>query len=210
MADVTKSSTTFKEWAVGAIALEETKRGLGKVFHRAVMELLSENPGKTPKELSAIYTEALKVLANELTVELDGASLNEALPSFRQYLSDYKRGLELLGYDLRKCGGIADVKKAKADVAAAMKEKESGGVSDDTSKPGDNGGGKPEVKTEAVNDPGLPEDIRNKLNNAIEALSKMNEAEAKELVNAFHNQVWAKMRKGNKKMGVAGARHSAA
>lgn len=208
MAIATTCMTHFSSWLEGALQMEETKRGLGKVFHTAVMTMLNENEGKTNEELAGIFTDTLKELANKYVDKLNGVPLREAVPSFTQYLSDYKRCLELCGYEIRKCGGVADVKKLLQATRDAVKEKEAGVHPDDTKAPtaktaSASGGG-------AVSSSGFSGEVQRKLDNALKALSQMSEAEALEVVSHFEGAAWKRVKVANRKAGVISRKDGAA
>lgn len=207
MSTRTNAMTHFSSFLEGALVMEETKGRLGKVFHTAVITLIAENEGKTGKELAGIFTDTLKELANTHVEKLGGMSVHEALPSFKQYLSDYKRCLELCAVsDIRKCGGVADIKKLLTDTRQAMKEKEEGAHPDDTRSPTENAGASGGAP---ANDSGvsskLPESVRTRLNNAMLALEKLDPAEAESIVEKFEGIAWSAARKVGTKRGKVAA-----
>src|SRR6056297_353754 len=138
MANQVKALDTFKQAMLGCIELEKTKRGLGAMFHSAVIDLLNENPGLTGDELAAVFVETMTEVENTLRSELVEAfgedfDIRAEMPSWTQYKSDYKVALtKVHRSDLMKCKGIADVKKKLGEVRAALKEKAAGANTDET------------------------------------------------------------------------------
>lgn len=206
MAVKVSSVDTFKQAMLGCIELEKTKRGLGKMFHAAVIDLLNENPGLTGEELSTLFLETMTEVENTLRSELVEAfgedfDLKEAMPSWTQYKSDYKQAmLKVDRRDLIKCGGVADVKKKLNEVRKALKEKEEAGLSDGApeDKVTDNKSGNPGLDQ-------LPGEVQATLREALKVLSGLPEDAAAEVAENFKNAAAAKMRRlglANKKIGA--------
>ena len=207
MAVQVKAVDTFKTAMLGCIELEKTKRGLGAMFHTAVVDLLNENPGMTGDELSVVFVDTMTEVENTLRSELVEAfgedfELRAAMPSWSQYKSDYKTALtKVHRSDLIKCKGVADVKKKLGEVRAALKEKADGGASNDS--PADNGGSDDATSGKAVDVPGvtkLPESVKRVMQSALEAMSRMDEATALEVAEAFKKSAWANARNSNPKL----------
>lgn len=207
MASQVKAIDTFKTAMLGCVELEKTKRGLGAMFHSAVIDLLNENPGMTGDELSVVFVDTMTEVENTLRSELVEAfgedfDLREAMPSWTQYKSDYKVALtKVHRSDLIKCKGVRDVKKAKDAVNAAMKEKADG--TSNTDSPADNGGTDNAAGGKAVDQPGadkLPPKVRSVMQSALEAMSRMDEATALEVAESFKKSAWARARNANPKL----------
>lgn len=208
MAAKVSAMETFKAAYSGLIGVEQTKRGLGKQFHSAVIDLLNENPGMTGEEVVKLFLETLTEVENTLRSELvaafgPDAEVKEFMPSWVQYKSDYKRAIELVDRrDLMKCGGIADVKKKLGEVRDAMKEKESGGTNSNDS--GENDGGKSE--SGGLDLSKIPEGARKFVTDALRTLSELDESDATEVAVGFKTAAVARMKRmGNakKKIGMA-------
>lgn len=211
MASKVSAIDTFKQAMLGCIELEKTKRGLGKMFHSAVIDLLNEHPGKTADELSALFVETMTEVENTLRSELveafgDEYDLRAEMPSWTQYKSDYKRALlKVDRRDLIKCGGIADVKKKLGEISKALKEKEEGGVSDDTAagtNAAENGGGKAASNSDTYE---VSDAVHGYVTEAMNILSKLDEDTAADVARHFRDAAAARMRKmgvANKKVGA--------
>lgn len=207
MAAKVSAIETFKAAFSGLIGVEVSKRGLGKQFHSAFIDLLNENVGKTNKELVTLFLETLTEVENTLRSELVAAfgadaEVKEHMPSWTQYKSDYKRGLELVDRrDLIKCGGVADVKAKLNEVRKAMKEKESGSGSADT--PVENGGGK---AGKGIDLTSIPEAARAFVSDALVTLAHLSENDAIEVASRFKMAAVSRLKKmgdAKKKIGVA-------
>lgn len=208
MAVKVSSVDTFKQAMLGCIELEKTKRGLGKLFHAAVIDLLNENPGLTGEELSALFLETMTEVENTLRSELVEAfgedfDLKEAMPSWTQYKSDYKQAmLKVDRRDLIKCGGVADVKKKLNEVRKALKEKEEAGLSDGA--PADS---KAETTTTSLDK--IPAAARPFIEEALNTMARLSDADAAELAMTFRNKTSERVRRlgqAKKKIGAtAGA-----
>lgn len=219
MAVKVKAVDTFKQAMLGCIELEKTKRGLGKMFHSAVVDLLNENPGSTGEELAEVFLSTMTEVENTLRSELVEAfgedfELKEAMPSWTQYKSDYKQALlKVDRRDLIKCGGVADVKKALGEVRKAMKEKAEGGASTD-SNPADNGGsdkaagGKADDKFHVSGLSGIPASARESVAEALKALAQLDDATAAEVALHFKNAAWGRARAAMKKLNASGVNGS--
>ena len=201
MADKVSALSTFKTAFVGLISVESTKRGLSKQFHSAVIDLLNENPGMTGEEASKLFLETLTTVENTLRSELvaafgDDAEVRTEMPSWTQYKSDYKRALEMVHRsDLMKCGGVADVKAKLTEVRNAMKEKTEAGS--DGGNPADNGGGKAGGKHSNPT-------IQSLVDEYVNALSSLNDADALEVATRSRDAAMAKMRLSKKKGAAMG------
>jgi len=210
MAAQVKAIDTFKAAFSGLIAVENTKRGLGRQFHSAVIDLLNECPGNTGKEMVTLFLETLTEVENTLRSELIAAfgadaEVKEFMPSWVQYKSDYKRAIELVDRrDLIKCGGVADVKKKLNEVREAIKEKESGGTNTDT--PAENDGGKADAATTGGLDLSkIPEGARKYITDALTTMSHLTNEDAVEIAVNFKTAAVARMKqlaKAKKKMAV--------
>lgn len=201
---------TFKAAYSGLIGVEQTKRGLGKQFHSAVIDLLNENPGSTGEEIVKLFLETLTEVENTLRSELveafgPDAEVKEFMPSWVQYKSDYKRALELVDRrDLIKCGGVADVKKKLNEVREAMKEKESG--AGNTDEPAENGGGK--AGTGGMDLSKIPEGARQFVTDALRTMEELGDSDATEVAVGFKTAAVARLKnmaKAKKKFAGAGA-----
>lgn len=214
MAVKVTSTDTLKLAMRGCIELEKSKRGLGKLFHTAVVELLNENPDMTGDELGKAWLEAVAEVENTLRGEIVDAlgeydKIEEVLPSWRQYKSDIKRAFEMVDRrDLIKCGTFSDIKAKLQEVRDAMKEKaagESGG------EPAENGGGK---AGDSLDLSSIPASARPFLREAMKALTSLGDDDAAEVAENFKNAAFGRMRnlsKAKKKLsGVNGGANKAA
>lgn len=208
MAAKVSAIDTFKAAYSGLIGVEKSKRGLGKQFHSAVIDLLNENPGMTGEEVVKLFLETLTEVENTLRGELveafgPDAEVKEFMPSWVQYKSDYKRALELVDRrDLMKCGGVADVKKKLNEVREAMKEKES--ESGSTGESAENGGGK--ADTGGLDLSKIPESARKFISDALITMSKLTDDDATEVAVGFKTAAVARLKNmANAKKKFAGA-----
>lgn len=200
-----KATQTFSEWAHGAAEAEKARGVLSKKFHEGLISLLNENPGKSNKELAKLFNEVIVEVCNK---ELGGTA-KEKIPSWGQMISDYKRGLELCGYDLLKTTGWSQLKEKKAAVAAALKEKAAGGVSDDSKGATDDGGGKGASGNGGASDTGTQfagSPVADKLRELESLLTHMSEGQALDFVNKTIAIANTRLGQGNKRTMVAGAR----
>lgn len=208
MADKVKSVEQFSSAFHSAIAVEKSKRGLGKMFHEAVITLLNEHPDATADELVTLFRETLTEVENTLQGELKEAFGEDAeakdLSSWTQYKSNYKRALEMVDRrDIMKCSGPYDLNMKLQEVRKALKEKTETGVSD--AAPANEGG----VTSSGVTDVGtLPAHVQAIVSEAVKLLAKLPEDAATEAADIFKNAAAARLRKlghGKKKIGaVAG------
>lgn len=221
MAVQVKAIDTLKQAMHGCIALENAKGELSKLFHRAMIEALNENPGMTGEELGKFFSETMAEVENTLRSEIveargDFEHIREVVPSWVQYHSDIKRAFELVDRrDLVKCRTFSDVKKKLQEVRDALKEKAAGESGGD---PADNGAGDGAgSKAGGSTIPGfdsLPESVRTELGAGLKALaqlSEMSEGEAAKVAQAFHNKANAALRTfGNAHKKVAAGVNSGA
>lgn len=208
MADKVKSVEQFSSAFHSAIAVEKSKRGLGKMFHEAVITLLNEHPDATADELVTLFRETLTEVENTLQSELKEAFGEDAevkdLSSWTQYKSNYKRALEMVDRrDIMKCSGPYDLNMKLQEVRKALKEKSETGVSD--AAPTDEGGSTGSVATKVE---GLPSNVNARVAEAMKLLAQLPEDAALEAADIFKNAAAARLRKlghGKKKIGaVAG------
>lgn len=206
MAVQVKATEQFSSAYHAAIAVEKSKRGLGNMFHEAVIMLLNENPGTTGDELVELFRETLTEVENTLMGDLKAEFGEEAEPkdlsSWTQYKSNYKKALEICDRrDIMKCSGPGQLNVLLNDVRKALKEKAEG---DD---PADNGGGKAGDGNSGIDK--LPGDVQATLREALKVLSGLPEDAAAEVAENFRNAAAAKMRRlglAKKKIGAtAGA-----
>jgi hypothetical protein len=215
MAATVKAMDTFKVAFSGLITVEDTKRGLSKTFHSAVIDLLNENPTLSGEEAAKLFLETLTEVENTLRSEIvavfgPDAEVKTCMPSWVQYKSDYKRALEEVHRsDIMKCNGVAAVKGKLTEVRQAMKEKASGSTD---GNPADNDGGKAGGAKTGVGHR-LPEAVQAMVDEYIATLSKLDDADALEVATRSCAAAFAKMRLGKKKgaaMGVTGSSNKAA
>lgn len=209
MAAKVTSMDQFRSAFQSALKAEEAKRGLGKLFHEAVITLLNENPSATPDELVALFKDTIVEVENTLMGALKTAFGEDAEPkdlgSWTQYKSNYKRALELVDRrDILKCTGSGQVNIKLNEVRKALNEKDSGNVSTDTTT--DNGsaasGGGSGAGGKVV---GLSSKVSARLDEALKLLAKLPEDAALEAADILKNAAAARLRKlgkGNKKVGA--------
>lgn len=211
MAAQVKSEALFSAACHAAIAVEKSRRGLGNMFHEAVIALLNENPASTADELVEKFHEVITVVENTLQAELKAEFGEDAtakdLGSWTQYKSNYKSALKLVDRrDIMSCTGPGQLNTKLQEVRKALKEKENGGVSTDDN-PTENGaaagggaavgaGGKVEGVSSAVN---------TRLHEAMKLLAQLPEDAALEAAEIFKNAAAARLRKlghAKKKVGA--------
>jgi len=211
MAAQVKSEAQFSAAMHAAIKVEDAKRGLGNLFHEAVITLLNENPDCTADELVEKFNEVVTIVENTLQAEVKAKFGEDAtakdLSAWTQYKSNYKRALTLVNRrDIMACTGPGQLNTKLQEVRKAIKEKEEGGVSTDAN-PTDNGaaagggaavgaGGKVEGVSSAVNQ---------RLHDAMKLLAQLPEDAALEAAEIFKNAAAARLRKlghGKKKIGA--------
>lgn len=207
MAVKTKATEQFCSAYHAAIAVEKSKRGLGNMFHDAVIMLLNEHTNATPEELVELFRETVVEVENTLMGELKEAFGDDAEPNdlgaWKQYKSNYKKALELVDRrDILKCSGPGQLNTKLNEVRKALKEKENGGVSTDDN-PADNGAG--DSAGSKAGDT-VPTKVRSLIDEAVHILSGLDEATATEVAEHFRNAAAARMRKfgmAKKKVGAA-------
>lgn len=208
MADKVKSVEQFSSAFHSAIKVEKSRRGLGNMFHEAVITLLNENPDATAEELVVLFRETLTEVENTLMGEVKAAFGEDAeakdLSAWTQYKSNYKKALEMIDRrDIMKCSGPYQVNMKLQEVRKALKERDDGGVSTDTSA--DNGAtsGGAGSKVE-----GLPTNVNARVAEAMKLLAQLPEDAALEAADIFKNAAAARLRKlghGKKKVGAVTA-----
>lgn len=198
MADKVKAVDRFGSVYGEFIAHEKTKRGLGNRFHAAVVMLLNENPTATQEELQKMFletlTEAENAHASELLAEFGEDATPKDLSAWTQYKSNYKTALVKVDRrDILKCNGPYQLNLKLQEVRKALKEKESGGVSDDTAAgdAGENGGGKAASNSDTYE---VSEKVHAYVTEALSILSKMDEDTAAEVAEKFKNAAAARFR----------------
>lgn len=221
MATRTSYMTMFEQcgtWTAEQIV--NTERGLGDRFTAAVKQLLAENPDKSNRELVAVYMvaiEAMEDTAKEVLVEHfgEGATLTKYVPNWKDYKSTYKRLLSELGGEAAKLEklGVGSVKAYLAEknkTPAGEQPDNKGPGSDNTSNGGssegntDIGGGSSN-SGDAGKTPehaGLPKSVQSKIDNAMNALAKMSEADALAVASNFEAAAWKSLRTGNRKAAI--------
>lgn len=205
MADKVKSVEQFSSAFHSAIAVEKSERGLGKMFHEAVITLLNEHPDATADELVTLFRETLTEVENTLQGELkeafgEGAEAKD-LSSWTQYKSNYKCALEMVDRrDIMKCSGPYALNMKLQEVRKALKEKNDTGVSD--AAPANEGGSTGSVATSVE---GLPSNVNARVAEAMKLLAQLPEDAALEAADIFKNAAAARLRKlghGKKKIGA--------
>ena len=211
MAATVKAMDQFRSAFQSALKAEEAKRGLGKLFHEAVITLLNENPNATPDELVALFKDTVVEVENTLMGALKTAFGEDAEPkdlgSWTQYKSNYKRALEMVDRrDIMKCTGPGQINIKLNEVRKALNEKANGGAATD-SNPTDNGaaaaGGAAAGAGGKVR--GISSNADAIVAEAMAILAKLPEAEQAQAADVFKNHVAARLRKlgkGNKKVGA--------
>src|SRR5690554_7941269 len=111
MADKVKSVEQFSSAFHSAIAVEKSKRGLGKMFHEAVITLLNEHPDATADELVTLFRETLTEVENTLQGELKEAFGEDAEAKDLSSRSEERRvgkegraGRSLAEWTKERCG----------------------------------------------------------------------------------------------------------
>lgn len=190
MAVEVKSKELFSSVYSESISHEVSKRGLGNRFHKALVQLLNENPNADSEELVKLFretiTEVENTLASELTDHLGEDATPKDLTAWTQYKSNYKRALQLVSRsDLMKCEGPYHVNMKLQEVRKALKEKEEGTAStDDSPSAGENGGGKPAANTDTYE---VSDKVHGFVSEALSILSKMDDDTAAEVAEHFKN-----------------------
>lgn len=208
MADKVKSVEQFSSAFHSAIKVEKSRRGLGNMFHEAVITLLNENPDATAEELVVLFRETLTEVENTLMGEVKAAFGEDAeakdLSAWTQYKSNYKKALEMIDRrDIMKCSGPYQVNMKLQEVRKALKERDDGGVSTDT--PADNGATSSGAGSKVE---GLPSNVNARVAEAMKLLAQLPEDAALEAADIFKNAAAARLRKlghGKKKVGAVTA-----
>jgi len=205
----TKYMTMFSTWAeTAAKAAINTERGLGKKFDEAFKALVAENETASTEELVVLFDQAMTELEDHVREELttafedEKATLSKVCPAFRQYKSDYRGLLALIGREAAKVNGPYNVKKKKAELKNA-KATENKGPAGGNDGAGDGGNTADSGSTGGVDMSKLPASVREHIEKAMVALSKLDAESAERIAANFETAAWVNVKRASKKMGGA-------
>lgn len=177
------------------VAVQE--KGLAGLFHEAVCLMVKE----TGFDVVAC-SEAFETIVNKLTADYKekvehhfgaGVALSNAVPSFRQRVSEYRRGIKA-GLDPTKYDTCSKYRKALNSINKPAPQGSSSGGGLEPSNSGGVPASAPMAPVQAVASK-LPDNVRGRVLNALKLLESLDDAAALEVAANFEHAVYAKLRK---------------